>query len=114
VTSATVLPAQYTLVIPQSATLRERIELPFDGTGKTAVAQVWESYTATSPLFSLDVTVVDTTPLMIIELTADWEVTRTVTKNAVWDLLVINDDDTRDHWLKGRALLSERVTEVTS
>ena len=110
-TTSTVIPAQYTLVIPQGATLRERFELPFNGTGKTVLAQVWASYSAKAPLFALTVTVVETSPKLVVDVTAPWETTRDVRANAVWDLLVINADDTRDHWVKGPAVLSERVTE---
>lgn len=111
-TDATVIPATYALVIPRKATLREQFEFPFDGTGKTVLAQVWKDWTSESPLFSLTVTVLQSTPTLKIKVEAPWQTTATVTEDAVWDLLIVNSDGTRDHWLRGPAPLDERVTEV--
>ena len=113
-TTSTVKPATFDLLIPQRATLRERIVLPFDGTERSAYAQVWKNLRRTELLFDLDVTVNDRTPEFDITIGAEWEQTRLMGKNAVWDLLVVNADGTRDHWLTGVALLSARVTEVTT
>ena len=112
-TTSTVVPAEYTLVIPQRATLRETIELPFAGTGKAVVAQVWNNAKRGTLLFELDVEVLEASPLLTVAISAPWTVTREVRKGGVWDLLVINADDTRDHWLSGPEELDERVTEET-
>jgi hypothetical protein len=112
-TSATVIPATYALVIPQKATLREEFEFPFSGSGKTVVAQVWSSGCEPRELlFQLTVVVTQLTPTLKVRLEAPWTVTKTVTKDAAWDLLIINSDGTRDHYLRGPAPLDERSTEA--
>lgn len=113
-TISTVIPPVYDLPIPQRATLRETIRLPFDGTGKTAFAQIWKDFKRRKLILELDVAVLATTPNFTIELQGEWTETRLITKNAFWDLLIVNTDGTREHWLTGEAILSEAVTEVAT
>ena len=112
-TADTIIPATYNLPIPQRATLRATIRLPFDGTGKTVYAQVWKDFKRRTLILELDVAVKATTPKLTVELQAEWTETRLIKKDAVWDLLVVNADTTREHWLTGNAVLSEAVTEAT-
>lgn len=111
-TASTVIPATYKLVIPQRATLRQRFRLPFDGTGKTPYAQIWKNYKRTTLILQLDVTILANTPKLDLVLGADWNESRLINQEAVWDLLVVNADTTRDHWLTGPVVISYRVTEA--
>jgi hypothetical protein len=111
-TVSTVIPAVYDLPIPQRATLRETIRLPFNGTGKTAFAQIWKDFKRRTLILQLDIAILATSPKLTIELQAEWNETRLITKSAVWDLLIVNADGTREHWVTGEASLSEAVTEA--
>lgn len=113
-TTSTINPAVFDLLIPQRATLRERIRLPFDGTGRSAYAQVWKNLKRSELVLELDVTVNGRTPKFDITIGAEWEQTRLISRDAVWDLLVVNADGSRDHWLTGSAVLSARVTEAVT
>lgn len=113
-TTSTVIPAVYDLPIPQRATLRETIRLPFNGTGKTVFAQIWKDFKRRTLILQLDIVILATSPKLTIELQAEWSETRLITKNAVWDLLIVNADSTREHWVTGETILSEAVTEAVS
>lgn len=108
----TVVPAVYDLTIPQRATLRARIKMPFAGTGKTAYAQIWKDFRRRALVLDLSVVVIASTPNLFIELRAEWDETKIIQGDAVWDLLIVNTDGTREHWLTGDAILSPAVTEA--
>lgn len=112
-TADTVIPFTYSLVIPQRATLRTTFRLPFDGRGKSVYAQVWKDFSRRTLILDLDVEVIERTPRFVVEVQAEWEDTALVKRDAVWDLLVVNADGTREHWISGPASLSEAVTEAT-
>ncbi len=101
----TIKPATYNLRIPQRATLRLGIKLPFSCVGKTLVAQVWNSEKRTTKYLDCTIEWIDQT-LGQFDLVADRHTTELVTKDGFWDLLVIDDaTDEADYWLEGKAIL---------
>lgn len=117
-----IAPATYNLRIPQRASFSQEFTLPFDCTGRTVVGEVWNSRRSKLLLQFTTVwvdraeVVPDTDPVEYkgrFKLEADWELTRLVKTNGVWDLLVIDDaTGERDYWLEGDALLDKGYTEV--
>jgi hypothetical protein len=119
----TVVPGEYKLVIPQRATLEETFWLPFDATGCEFYASVWTNEKRESVLLNLEVIVDEVlvigedpeNPLSEeckIRVRADWDDTKTVTKNGYWDLLVVQTNGDRDFYLNGPAVLDRNVTEA--
>ena len=112
-----VIPPTYDLTIPQRATFEETFTLPFDCTGKTVLAQVWNER-HTTMLLAFETIWIDRAETAGAEtkgrfkLRAEWEQTSQVTKNGLWDLLVIDDaTGDRQFWLQGKALLDTGQTE---
>ena len=115
-------PATYVLRIPQRASLREVIRVPFDGSGCEAFVEVWDSDKRRRKLLDLTVEWVDRNeewdpldPTKIratLALTATWEETRAVTKDGYWDLLWVWPDEERDYVLEGPAVVNRGVTEA--
>jgi hypothetical protein len=106
----TVKPATYDLRIPQRATLRIQLKLPFSCVGRTLIAQVWDARRSTLML-TLDVEWIDQAEGEFY-LVADRDETRAVTKDGIWDLLVINDaTDEGDYWLEGAAVLDTGASD---
>jgi hypothetical protein len=118
-----IVPATYNLRIPQRATFRQEFTLPFDCTGKTVLAQVYNSRRTklllafTTAWVDRAEEVPDTDPQEYrgrFRLEADWELTREVKASGKWDLLVIDDaTDERDFYLEGDAVLDLGYTEET-
>jgi hypothetical protein len=117
----TTQPANYTLVIPQRASLREKIRVPYDGSGVEVYAEVWDSEKRRKKFLSLDVEWVnrheeydpqdETKIRSTIILSASWEETKTITKNGYWDLLWVWPDGLRDYILEGQAIVNRNATE---
>lgn len=119
----TVIPGNYKLVIPQRATLEETFWLPFNATGVQFYASIWTNDKRETQLLPLTVIVDDVlvegedpdNPNSIeckIRVRADWDDTRTITKNGYWDLLAVMPGGDRDYWLQGLAALDRNVTEA--
>jgi hypothetical protein len=126
----TVVPGEYKLVIPQRATLEETFWLPFDASAIVTAgapagfyASIWTSDKRETLLLGLSAIVDD--PIVIgedpenplseeckIRVRADWDDTKTVTRNGYWDLLVVWPNGDRDFYLQGPAVLDRNVTEV--
>ena len=115
-------PATYELVIPQRASLSEIIRVPFDGTGVTAVASVWDGEKRRRQYLDLAITWINRRDLWdeddptkiraTLKLTASWDQTRSVTKPGYWDLLWVWPDGLRDYILEGPATVNLNVSEV--
>lgn len=118
----TIQPANYTLVIPQRASLRERIRVPYDGRGVEVVAGVWDSDKRRKQLLSLDVEWIDryeewdpddqTRIRSTFILAAPWQETKLVVKNGYWDLLWVWEDGLRDYLIEGSAIVNRNATEA--
>lgn len=114
-------PAIYTLQIPQRASLSEIIRVPYDGTGVTVLASVWNSDKRQRKFLDLSIQWIDryeewdpldsTKIRSTLSITADWEQTREIKKNGYWDLLWIWEDETRDYILEGPAIVNRNATE---
>lgn len=119
----TIQPATYPLVIPQRASLREKIRFPYDGRGVEVFAEAWDSDKKRKKFLSLNVEWVnryeeydpedETKIRSTIILSAPWEETKTVTKNGYWDLLWVWPDGLRDYILEGPAIVNRNATEET-
>jgi hypothetical protein len=116
-----VVPATYDLRIPQRATFEQEFTLPFDCNGKTVLAQVWSARRAQMLLEFETVWLNRAEPVVPtgfkgrFRLRADWQQTALVTKDGVWDLLVINDaTGDRDYYLEGKAVLDPGQTEAVT
>ena len=116
----TILPAKYNITIPQRATFRIQITLPFDCTNYTVEAQVWDKVRLRKYL-DFDVewvdraeVVPDTDPVEYkgrFNLFADWEDTSLVRESGQWDLLVVDDiSGDRYYYLEGTAKLDPGYT----
>lgn len=109
-------PGRYDLVVPQRATLLERITLPVDLTGCTVLAQVWNT-ARTTKLLDLATLAADPETGNAVSATAGELIltatptnTATVAAQGVWDLRVRYPDNTVDYWLEGIAYLNEGAT----
>lgn len=111
-TTSTVVPGVYDLIIPQRATLRKTITLPALSSVSGIYAKIFSDEKRTRPILDLDVEIIETSPKYKIILKAEWDETRAITKDGFWDLLVVYSDTTRDHFLTGAAILSVRGTEA--
>lgn len=111
-TTATVIPAEYALIIPQRATLREVIEFPFAWNAHQAYAQVFTNYARNTLIAELDIEDLEFAPNWKIAISAPWDAFTVMFQDGVWDLLVVNEDGSRDHYLKGPAIIDFRVSEV--
>jgi len=106
----TIKPATYNLRIPQRATLRQPMKLPFSCVGKTVVAQIWDQ-ARTEKLLDLAVEWTDRAAGEF-NLYATRQQTELVERSGVWDLLVIDDaTDDADYWLEGTANLDRGYSE---
>lgn len=127
------LPLRYDITIHQRATFRERIQLPIDCSDREVVAQVWQARNGkrVSKLLDLsvewlsraepvEVTEAGVTTTVVYAdfyLTCDWASTASLTKQGIWDLLVVDGQTfetpgARTYWLEGLANLNQGMTEV--
>lgn len=111
-------PATYDLLIPQRASLRELIRVPYDGTEAQVFASVWDSEKRRRKYLDLDATWINrrevlssTSVRATVQLSASWEDTREITKDGYWDLLWVWPDGLRDYILEGKALINLNATE---
>ena len=116
-----IMPVDYTLIIPQRASLREKIRFPYDGRGVEIYAAVWDSNKKRKKFLSLDVEWInryeewdpddETKVRSTVILSAPWEETKIVIKNGYWDLLWIWPDGTRDYLMDGSTVVNRNATE---
>jgi len=125
----TIIAAVYNLTIPQGATFRQRIRLPFDCSQVEVFAQVWDKR-RTTKLLDFEVEwidrqeeVPDSDPAEyrgVFDLEAPWDDTLAVPgvglkliQVGIWDLLVVRDDNCeRDYYLQGAVFVDPRATEA--
>ena len=112
---ARIIPATYTLRIPQRATLEEPLTLKAGGvalniTGYTVLAQIWKDEKRRVKLADLTVTYVNRAAGQI-KLSLTRAQTRAITTGGFWDLLVIEPGGNADYWLEGPAALDVGLTD---
>lgn len=97
-------PARRDITINQRATFRRRMRLKgINATGYQLVAQVWDRRRL---MKYADLTVVWIDQATgLFELVLQYPGTTAVTKDGVWDLLVIEPSGDRYYWLEGAAYL---------
>lgn len=110
-----IAPATYDITIPQRATFSQTFTLK-DGdgvalnlAGHTVTAQLWTAGRGTK-LADFTVAWVNQGAGQF-RLTLAATVTRTLTADGYWDLLVANPDGSKDYWLRGAARLDPGYTE---
>lgn len=108
-------PCDYDIVIPQRATFSQQFQLrdsegdPLDMTGYSVSAQIWTpGKTVKLADFTIDWVDQDTGQFRLILPAA---VTREMTADGYWDLLVTQPNGTKDYWLRGAATLDAGYTE---
>lgn len=127
------LPLRYDITIPQRATFRERIQLPIDCSDREVVAQVWEVRNGQrlAKILDLEVEWIDRAAAITVPVNGEdttviygdlwlnghWQDTSQVTRQGVWDLLVIDGPSCprpgeRTYWLEGAAQLNPGMTEA--
>jgi hypothetical protein len=124
-----ITPARYDLTIPQGATFRQRIRLPFDCSQVEAFAQVWGKR-RTTKLLDFAVEWIDRQEEVpgsdpakfrgVFDLEAPWDDTLALPgvglnliQVGIWDLLVVQDDNCeRDYYLQGAVFVDPRATEA--
>lgn len=110
-----IYPAFYQVVIPNQATFTQTFQLkagsgtPLNMTGYSVRASVWTEDKKTK-LMDFDFAWVDQA-VGRFTLSIDEAKTATLTKNGMWDLLVINPDLTEDYWLRGPAVIAKGYTK---
>lgn len=108
-------PATYTLRIPQRATLEESLVLraggnPVNLTGYTVLASIYQDEKRQVKIADLQVVYVNRAN-GAINLRLSHTVTRGITRDGFWDLLVIEPGGDRDYWLEGPAKLDIGLTD---
>lgn len=107
-------PARRDITIPQRGTYRQRMRLKCDGqpmnaTGYQLVAQVWNRQ-RTTKLADGVITWIDQVA-GLFELVIQYPVTRLITQDGRWDLMVIEPSGDRYYWLEGTAFLDPNYSE---
>lgn len=85
---------------------------PVNLTGYTILASIYRDERRSEKLADLDVIYVNRA-LGSLMLRLDRSITRTITTNGYWDMLVIEPSDDADYWLEGPALLNVGLTDST-
>ena len=107
-----VIPGKLKLRIPQRASLRLEVTLPFDCTDKEVAAQVWDK-ARECLLLQLKIEWIDR-PNGLLVVKAPWSMTARVKENGYWDLLVVDTiSGSRDYYLEGETYLDPGYTELT-
>lgn len=106
--------ARYDITIPQRGTYRQRMRLKANGvalnaTGYQLVAQVWDRR-RTVKLADGVITWIDQAT-GLFELVIQYPVTRLITQDGQWDLMVIEPGGDRYYWLEGTAYLDKNYSE---
>lgn len=112
---ARIVPANYTLRIPQRATLEESLVLKTGGqavnlTGYTVLGSIWKDRDRREKLVDLDV-VYTNRATGSIKLRLSRSATRALSQGGFWDLLVIEPGGDADYWLEGSAVLDVGLTD---
>lgn len=110
-----IYPAYYEIVIPNQATFEQVFQLKtgdgsgLDMTGCEVRASVWTE-DKKSKIVDFDFTWIDQS-VGKFSLYIDEAKTSAITKDGVWDLLVVNADLTEDYWLRGPAVVAKGYTK---
>ena len=110
-------PARRDITIPQRGTYRQRMRLkaagqPLNATGYQLVAQVWDRRRLTKFADGVITWIDQSTGLF--ELVIQYPVTRLITQDGQWDLMVIEPGGDRYYWLEGTAYLDRNYSEPST
>lgn len=104
-------PGRYDITIYQRATFELLVTLPIDLDGHEVIAQVWEDKRR-KKFADFTVSVLSTSSESSeIKLTIPASVTRTITKQGEWDLMVVYDNGVKQYWLEGDAKIDPGYTD---
>lgn len=102
-------PGRYDITVYQRATFELDVTLPFDLTGHTVIAQIWDDKRR-KKFADFDVEYLDR-PNGEIRITVDSDLTKLMTKDGEWDLMVKYSDGTKQYWLEGNVVLDLGYTD---
>ena len=107
-------PARRDITIPQRGTYRQQMRLktagqPLNATGYQLVAQVWDRRRTVKLADGVITWINQATGLF--ELAIQYPVTRLITQDGEWDLMVIEPGGDRYYWLEGTAYLDRNYSE---
>lgn len=102
-------PGRYDITVYQRATFELDVTLPFDLTGHTVIAQIWDDKRR-KKFADFDVEYLDR-PNGEIRITVDSDLTKLMTKDGEWDLMVKYSDGTKQYWLEGNVVLDPGYTD---
>lgn len=109
-----IYPAYYKIVIPNQATYYQQFQLkggdgtPLNMTGFQVRASIWTA-NKRHKIADFDFSWVNQT-FGSFTLSLNEAKTALITKDGMWDLLVVNPDLTEDYWLRGPAVLAKGYT----
>ena len=110
-----IYPAYYELVVPNQATFSQTFQLkggdgdPLNMTGFEVRASIWTEDRKTK-IADFNFSWVNQ-KIGKFTLSLSEAKTSTITKNGMWDLLVVNPDLTEDYWLRGPAIVAKGYTK---
>lgn len=110
-----IYPAYYEIVIPNQATFTQTFQIkgsdgaPRDMTDCEVRASIWTEDKRVK-IADFDFSWVDQ-EIGKFTLSINEAKTSTITKNGMWDLLVVNSDLTEDYWLRGPAVVAKGYTK---
>jgi hypothetical protein len=112
---ARIQPGNYTIRIPQRATLEEDFVLkaadePVNLTGYTVLASIWKDEKRRVKIVDLTVEYLDRINGSI-RISLDREQTRAIRTGGYWDLLVIEPSEKADYWLEGIVTVDIGLTD---
>jgi len=110
-----IYPAYYKIVIPNQATFSQDFQFkdslgsPIDLTNYNIRAAMW---TEDKRVKLADFVLLWTDRLVgKFNLSLSEQKTAAMTRNGMWDLLVVNPDGTEDYWMRGPAIMAKGFTK---
>jgi len=104
-------PGRYDITIYQRATFELEVTLPFNLTGHQVLAQVWDDKRRRK-YADFTITVLSTSnQASTVKLTIPANITKLITKQGEWDLMVIYPNTSKQYWLEGDVKIDPGYTD---
>lgn len=103
-------PGRYDITIYQRATFELQVNLPINLTGHQVVAQVWDDKRR-SKYADFNVTITNAVNGEFT-LTISSNVTKNLTRQGEWDLMVVYANGTKQYWLEGDVKIDPGYTDT--
>lgn len=105
-------PGRYDITIYQRATFSIDVTLPFNVTGHQVLAQVWDDKRRRKYADFTVQTLTATSEASELRLTIPASVTRELTKQGEWDLMVVYSSGIKEYWLEGDVKIDLGYTDT--